>query len=263
LTERTKKKGGATVKIVFSLLVALLISVSRPAEAFVLIDVYRDGYIDDISFNQDVPLDGIPDDVYDTNALLAGRGEFFDEFNNFRFDARAVMTFDVGPYAGRRLQSTELRGFGFATGSAGTPVEGLFYLYEGDGIVGLDDFDVPADFAGNYTFDRASDYTALSRHTFAVDVTAPLQTLLSEDAGYAEFRLEADRPEIYLSAGETREPLFPLDFQDDHIRHGPRLKLVFQETAAVPEPSTFILLSAGLAGCAFRRRKGRAKGQGC
>ena len=83
-----------------------------PAQAFVSVDVNRDGYIDDFTKSQIVSPDGVPDRISDTNALLAGRGEFFDEFNAFNVDSRAIMTFDLSAYSGQTLTSAYLTGFG-------------------------------------------------------------------------------------------------------------------------------------------------------
>ncbi len=234
-----------------SIALAAALCVNSPAHAATIVDVHRDGYVEDFNRDQAVPLDGVPDAILDTNALIAGQGEFFDEFNAFRFDDRAIMTFDISPYSGLSLSSATLTGYGTRGDNSGSfdPITGKFYLYGGDGLVGLDDFDSSATFLGDKSF--AADPQSFDPKLFELDVTSHLQGLLDDPtAHFAEFRVESDSPSIFINAGETDGT-----YSVDTRWPGPKLALTFNQVAAVPEPSTLLLLSVGTGLAALLRRK--------
>ena len=237
--------------LTISIALAVTLCLNSPARAATIVDVHRDGYVEDFSLDQAVPLDGTADAILDTNALIAGQGEFFDEFNSFRFDDRAIMTFDIDAYSGQTLTSAYLTGYGTRVDNQGSfdPITGRFYLYSGDGLLGLDDFDSAAAFLGDESF--AADPQGFDLELFELDVTSHLQNLLNDPtAHFAEFRVESDSPSVFINAGETDgthsvDPRWP----------GPKLALNFEPVAAVPEPSSLLLLSFGTGLMAFLRRK--------
>lgn len=239
-----------------------LFMLAVPAQAFVYLDVHRDGYVEDVSFDANIALDGIPDAVNDTQAILTGRGDLFNEFSNFRFDSHGIMTYDIVPYHGMDLLSAQLYGYGHATGSSNAisdPINARFYSYGGDGGVGLADFDAPADLSGSFDFFAVdvSDYVNSTQNsTFEVDVTDTIKQYFHTKPDYLKFRVEAEDIEVYISAGEINGSTVNTDYDFDGVRHGPRLRLAFaeQNSAAVPEPATLFLFGSGLAGAFIRRR---------
>lgn len=233
---------------------AVVCCLNSPAYASILVDVLKDGYIDDFTKSQSIPPDGVPDRISDTNALLAGRGEFFDEFNAFNVDSRAIMTFDLSAYSGQSLTSAFLTGYGTRVDNKGSlaPVIGNFYLYSGDGAVGLDDFNASADFVGANTFQ--ADPQGFDLAPFQMDVTSSLQSFLNNGHSFAEFRVQSASPTIFINAGET-DPAG--GFSTDDRWGGPKLALTFEANPVVPEPSTFFLFGAGLAAMRIRKNKRR------
>ncbi|MCR4337028.1 MAG: PEP-CTERM sorting domain-containing protein [Candidatus Omnitrophica bacterium] len=240
-------------KVILFSMVLSASCLTSPAKAAISVDVYRDGYIEDFTRSQVVPPDGIADRISDTNALLASRGEFFDQFNAFNVDSHAIMTFDVSFYSGQNLLSAFLTGYGTRVDNRGSldPISGEFYLYSGDGLVGLDDFNVPGDFLGSRSFQMNS--AGFNLDPFQVDVTSSLQDLLDSSSSFAEFRVESESASVFINAGETDPSTF---FSVDTRWPGPRLVLEFDQSAtAVPEPATILMLGGGLLGGFFRKRK--------
>lgn len=233
---------------------AVVCCLNNPAHAFILVDVFKDGYIDDFTKSQSIAPDGVPDRISDTNALLAGRGEFFDEFNAFNVDSRAIMTFDLSAYAGQNLTSAFLTGYGTRVDNKGSldSITGNFYLYSGDGAVGLDDFNAPADFVGANSFQ--ADPQGFDLAPFQIDVTSSLQPFLNSGNPYAEFRVQSASPTVFINAGET-DPAG--GFAADDRWDGPKLALNFATNPVVPEPATFFLFGAGLAAMRLRKAKRR------
>jgi hypothetical protein len=230
----------------------LMVFITGSAQAFIDVNVKQDGYIDDFTKSQIDPPDGIPDRVSDTNALLAGRGEFFDQFNAFNVDSRAIVTFDLSSYAGLNLSSAYLTGFGTRVDNKGSldPITGQFYLYSGDGLVGLDDFNAPAVLVGTNSFQ--ADPQGFDLKPFQLDVTSSLQSLLDNGNPFAEFRVQSADPTVFINAGETAPDS---GFSKDPRWEGPKLQLAFNTNPVVPEPATLLLLGGGWAALAIRQRR--------
>ena len=238
-----------TITLSLAVFIALF-CYSFSAEA-VFVDVFKDGYIDDFTRDQSTPPDGVPDRISDTNALLAGRGEFFDQFNAFNVDSRAIMTFDVSAYAGQNLLSAYLTGYGTRADTKGSldPITGDFYIYSGDGLVGLDDFNASASLVGSKSFASKSPFDL---DPFQLDVTSSLQSFLNGSSSFAEFRVQSASPTVFINAGET-DPAS--GFSTDPRFPGPKLELAFDQRSPVPEPATLFLLGGGLAAMRLRKRK--------
>lgn len=226
-------------------LTILLFTIPQLAHAINILDVYKDAYIEDYTFTLTPGPDGIPDRISDTNALLASRGEFFDEYNNFNVDSHIVMTFDISQYIGKTLSSAYLTGNGRRTDTWNSgetnPISGLFYIYAGDGLITLEDFNIPATYIGEQSF-APDPNNNFHLSYFALDITPYLQSLLNDPLNsYAEIRVESASPTVYIQAGEFAgiDVLYP----------GPQLALT-----VVPEPISSVLMLLG-GGMIFLRRK--------
>lgn len=228
-------------------LLAAVFSISYSAEAAV-IDVFKDGYVED--FEPSGVLDGNPDRVRDTNALLAGKGILT---GGEAMDSRVIMSFDLSPYWGGQLDSAKLTGFGRRVDSwplGGDPITVHFFHYIDDGIVTLDDFNQPATFFSDLSLPNTMDFNDFL--FFEIDVTPIVRAGLDNNDQYLEFRVEAEELTGYISAGESLSSLHP-----DSGRLGPQLHLAVNATSGnvVPEPMTVLLFGGGLIGAYLRKRK--------
>lgn len=220
------------------------------ASAETNIAVYRDAYFDDFTNEQAVPPDGVPDRISDTNALLASRGEFFDEWNSFNVDSHAVMTFDVSSYVGTTLEWAHLTGYGTRVDNQGSldPITGQFYLYRGNGLVEFDDFNTPATYIGEWSFYPNPGGFDLDR--FELDVKPALQTLLNNPlTSFAEFRVESEAATVFINAGEVGP--------DSGFSVDPRWPGPILTVSIVPEPIGGLLMLVGglFMGSISRRRR--------
>jgi len=222
---------------------ACLASFTSQAHASVLLDVVADAYIED--FSSSGSLDGIPDSIHNTNALLAGFGILRD---GAAIDSRAIMVFDLTPYAGMTVTSATLSGFGGRVDRGPDPITAFFLSYLGDGVITLDDFNRPASPEGSVVLPFIGFPPPSS--SFALAVLPGVQAALDSGASFIEFRVEAEELTAYISAGEVPPPFSP-----DPGTTGPQLLLEFGPRSTVPEPSSLLLLGSGLLGAAGLRRR--------
>lgn len=215
------------------------------AQASVMVDVMADAYLEDFAPSGD--LDGIPDALYNTNALLAGYGILS---SGAAVDSHAIMAFDLSPFAGMTLTSATLSGFGARTDRGPDPITAFFFWYPGDGMITLEDFNRSASPAGSVSLS----FTGFPPSPLPFDllVTSSVQMLLDGGDPMLEFRVEAEELTAYLSAGEVPPPFSP-----DPGTTGPRLFLEFARPPTIPEPSSLLLLGSSLLGLTGWRRRPR------
>ena len=136
------------IRLIGMALLAALLGWTRQAEA-VGLAVVTDAYVED--FASSGVLDGGPENIRNTNALLAGKGLLS---SGAAIETRPVIIFDLSPYAGMTLSSALLTGYGGGTDHNLAPetITADFFSSAGDGLVSLADFDQLATAAGNHTF---------------------------------------------------------------------------------------------------------------
>ena len=238
---------GNMLKFIFILGIVFILCKPAWADVFTL-GVLEDAYIND--FDNAATRDGIPNEIRNTNALLAGSGILSDGKS---IESRVIMTFDLNSYLGASLSKAELTGFGrrVDSWSNNDPITVGFSQYVGDGEVTLEDYSRAATYLTDVSFPNSSNFTDFSQ--FTIDVTPAVQHALDSHSRFLEFRAASNKLTGYITAGEV-----PASFTPDIGRSGPQLKL----TTAAPEPCSMVLFSTGLGVLlAARRRKSNLRGQ--
>lgn len=222
-------------------------SEAGPQTLFVL-DTIADAYIDD--FETSGVLDGVPDRISDTNALLPGKGMLS---GGKAIDSRSITVFDLRPYQGLALGSVTLTGYGRRVDKfdpAGITVN--VYVYEGDGLISLGDFNASAVYAGQTTLPELrtgqNDFAWDKFQPFEIDVTESVRSLYQDGLEFLEFRWTSDDLSGYIEAGDAEWGEYA------PVNHGPRLNVV-----VTPEPlsGALFLLGAGVLWAGRIKRRAR------
>lgn len=210
-------------------------------EASIQINVFNDAYIDD--YDQLPTINGIPDQITNNQALFIGNGTLS---SGNALEARGIMTFDIAPYSLSSLSSATLSFYGM--GNAGQNLS--LYIYGGDGLVTLSDYNTSA----SYINDLAMPIGSVDLVT--IDITSDLQSYFFNVNDYAEFRIQSNYTGRFVDAEiKTGEATFPFSIPPGQI--GPYLTLDFNNspTNAVPEPATILLFGCGALGLIRRKLK--------
>ena len=183
-------------------------------------NVSADAYVED--FERSGVLDGIPDRISNTNALLAAKG-IVD--HGIALESRSVIIFDLRAYKkGTALKFASLSGQGARVDRyTGEPINVKLFAYAGDGVVSLEDFNTPAVLVTEFSLPGSKVAFQENFQLFEIDVTETIQKLLNQGAQFAEFRMHSEGLTAYVAAGEV-----PPDFL--HALPGPQLSLFFAPT---------------------------------
>jgi hypothetical protein len=230
-------------KVTFCIILIFLFLKPAWADVFTL-DVLEDAYIND--FDNAATRDGIPNEIRNTNALLAGSGILSD---GKAIESRAIMTFDLNSVLGQSLSKAELTGFGRRVDawSNNEPITVEFSQYVGDGAVTMDDYSRTAAYLTGVSLPNSSNFSDYAK--FTIDVTSAVGQALAANSRFLEFRAASSKLTGYITAGEV-----PAGFTPDIGRSGPQLQLT-----TVPEPCSVLLFSVGC-GVLMAARKRRNKG---
>jgi hypothetical protein len=228
-----------TGKFIFFVLIIFLFVTPVWADAFTL-DVLEDAYIND--FDNAATRDGIPNEIRNTNALLAGSGILSD---GGAIESRAIMVFDLNSVLGASLSKAELTGFGRRVDawSNNEPITVEFSQYVGDGAITLEDYSRAAASLTNVSLPNSSNFSDYAN--FTIDVTAAVRQALDTQSRFLEFRVASGKLTGYITAGEV-----PAPFTQDIGRAGPQLRLTM-----VPEPCSVLLFTAGFGVLMAARKK--------
>lgn len=177
----------------------------------------------------------------------------------YGYNRRTFMEFDIASLAGNTINAAtlSLQVHSFSTDYRAPTVR--LSGYAGDGVISYADGSASTTFLQDRTLCLgATGCTSTTLYTF--DVTGYLQSLLAGSATYSGFMLSA------LSTMSVS--WISSDYPNYGYYYGPSLSVDFTEPAPpvlkelvpakVPEPSSIVLISLGLAGLGFARRKNAA-----
>lgn len=143
----------------------------------------------------------------------------------------AIVEYDVGRFSGTTLPSVSLDGAIFANNFLDTGIRNIdILLFEGDGVLSTTDFQIAATSIGMVAYAPPIDANV----SFIFNVTDLVNSLIRGGATFIGVRFEALNEQAPSQLSSFNPP-----------------------TLTIPEPATVALLSLGLSGIRYQRRRSK------